>query len=114
VSGEVPSAVDSYDCHGCGQPTSWSANRCDNCESITASELQEAPIGPHLLADNEVKGYFLLHRVIHRHAFYDHDCQTTSCKAMHLWNSAEMTELLADAYERGFRDGAADLAEVLS
>ena len=64
------------------------------------------PIGPHMLADNEVDDYLLIERVIHRHAFHDHDCQTVTCKAMHLLNSAEFTAILHRAYERGRRDAA--------
>lgn len=67
-------------------------------------ELLDMPIGPHMLADNEVDDYLAIERVMHRHAFYDHDCQTVTCKAMHLLNSAEFTEVLHRAYERGRQD----------
>lgn len=53
------------------------------------------------LAPNEVEGFRLIHDVIYRHAFYDHECQTTVCLAEMLWNSAEMTTLLADTWQRG-------------
>ena len=64
-------------------------------------EMRDAPIGPHLLADNERWGYGLLHDVITRHSFHNHDCQTTVCKAMFIWNSWELGQLLLDAYNRG-------------
>lgn len=73
-------------------------------------ELRSNPIGPDVLASNEQWAYYLIERVVHRHAFTDHDCQTVGCQAMHLWCSPEMTRLLADAYERGVasvqREGA--------
>ena len=73
--------------------------------SHVAQELCDAPIGPSGLAANERDGFMAIERVVHRHQFTDHDCQTTTCLAMFIWNSFEMTNLLADAYERGRRDG---------
>ena len=73
--------------------------------SHVGAELRAMP-NINTLADNEVDGYLAIERAVHRHQFYDHDCQTVSCKAMFIWNSAEMTQLLADAYERGLKDGA--------
>lgn len=67
-------------------------------------ELEDCPIGSHLLADNEVDDYLALERVIHRHQFYDHDCQSVCCKAMFVLNSPEFTEILHRAYERGRDD----------
>src|SRR5438445_9366485 len=65
-------------------------------------ELLDCPIGPHMLADNEVDDYLALERVIHRHAFYDHDCQSASiCLSMMILNSPEFTEILHRAYEHG-------------
>lgn len=53
------------------------------------------------LAPNEVQGFRLIYDVIYRHAFYNHECQTSVCLAEMLWNSPEMTTLLADAWQRG-------------
>ena len=64
-----------------------------------------------MLAENELRGYELIHDVVTRHSFHYHDCQTTVCKAMFIYNSHEMTELLADAYQRGMRATANAIAD---
>lgn len=79
------------------------ALNCDVDHEVVREELREC--FPGRLAENERWGYQLILDVIHRHSFHDHDCQTTICKAMFLWNSPELTQLLTDAYERGAADG---------
>lgn len=69
-----------------------------------ARELEDAPIGPGALGGNEHPYYYALERAVHRHQFYDHDCQTVTCLAMFIFNSAELTALLQDAYARAERD----------
>lgn len=77
------------------------ADNCNLNHEEIDRELKAAPIGPHLLASNERWAYGLIHDVITRHSFHDHDCQTTVCKAMFIYNSHEFTEIMAEAYERG-------------
>lgn len=99
-------AVRTHDEPGCF------ALNCDLNHEMVKWELNESLRAQ--LAENEEWGYGLLLDVIHRHAFHDHDCQTTMCKAKFLWNSHEMTQLLADAYERGGKDALAPREEAVT
>lgn len=97
-----------YNCWGCGTMIPMTLKRCETCARIAQNELEAQPLGPEGLADNEQDDYRDLHRAIHRHAFYDHDCQSTGCKAMHILNSQEFTRILHRAYQRGLSDGRAE------
>jgi len=69
--------------------------------SAVADELRAMPLHSGLLPPSERAGYDAIERVIHRHQFHYHDCDSIDCKAMFIWNSAEMGALLTRAYERG-------------
>ena len=67
-------------------------------------ELRENPINFETLDPHARWVHHKMHRVVYRHAFTDHDCQVTGCLAMMLAESAEMRDVILEAYERGQRD----------
>lgn len=67
-------------------------------------ELRGNPIGPDAMDDHSRWVQHKIHRVVWRHAFTDHDCQTTDCLATMLAESIELCDVVMEAYERGKRD----------
>lgn len=67
-------------------------------------ELRDNPIGPGALDDTSRWREHKIHRVVWRHAFTDHDCQSTGCLSMMLSESRELRDIVLEAYERGRRD----------
>lgn len=60
------------------------------------------PVGAYLdLTDHEVWMLNKILRVAHRHAFYDHDCQTVDCLPLMLLRSYEFGQIVSEAHERG-------------
>ena len=82
-------------------PACFAVN-CDLDHEEVRREVHDAQFD--VLAENELDGYEALFAVLTRHSFHDHDCQTTHCKAMFIWNSSELTHLLHDAFQRGATD----------
>jgi len=83
----------------------WSEGIIDQTlgEPVLA-ELRDNTLNPETADPHTRWVNHKIHRVVWRHAFTDHDCQTTGCVAMMLTESPELRDVILEAYERGKRD----------
>jgi hypothetical protein len=84
------------------------ATHCDLNHDAIREEMRTSREQP--MAECELWAFGKLQAAITRHEFHYHDCQTTWCLTRFIYDSAEWTEVVGDAYQRGFADALASAA----